>query len=112
MEVFPDSDLLLDKLSPVIAEFNKVVACNRAIVGARADHVEKRCNAVERTSYQKYTPFSSEFSFSVALRIVSLDNPNALIDKAFSSQAHVHEGDVELLRDVAVRSSGQSHYLF
>lgn len=50
VEVFPDGDLLLDEFGPVVWKFGEVCIGDREVVGARANHVEERCDAVERAS--------------------------------------------------------------
>jgi hypothetical protein len=112
MEILPDSNFLRNELGPVITELIIVFRGNRIVVTARTDHIEKRSNAVEGTPYKQNTPFSSEFSFSVSLRIVSFNNPDALVYQAFSSKSHVHQSDIELLRNITVRASSKPHNLF
>ena len=50
VEIFPHRDLLLDELSPLLLELDKVFVGYRQVVRPRTHHIEKGCDAVEGTS--------------------------------------------------------------
>ena len=51
VKVFPNSNLLLDELSPMVRELFKVKIGDGKIVRPRAHHVKKRCYTVKRASH-------------------------------------------------------------
>ena len=91
MEVFPNRDFLLDEFCPVIREPIEISILDRQVMGAGAHHVEERCDAVKGASDEQNASLSVKLRLAVPLRVVRLDNPNALIDKPFSVQSHQHE---------------------
>ena len=91
MEVFPNGDLLLDELRPVIREPIEVSILDRKVMGAGAHHVEERCDAVKGAADEQNASLSVKLGLAVPLWVVRLDDPNALIDKPFSVQSHQHK---------------------
>ena len=102
MEVFPNGDLLLDELRPVIREPIKVCILDRQVMSTGAHHVEERSDAVKGAADEQNASLSVKLRLAVPLGVVRLDDPNALIDKPFSVQSHQHKCLVQLLRDVTV----------
>ena len=112
VEIFPDTDFLLDELFPLFWEFNEVAVSNAHVVGPRAHHVEKRGHAVQGVSYQQQHSLSVKFGVPITLWVMRFDDPDPLIDEAFSGEAHEHEIFVELFKDVTIAAWSQPHDLF
>ena len=112
MKVFPNCDLLLDELSPVVRELFKVKIGDGQVVRPRADHVKKRSYTVKRATHQQYATLCSKLCLAVPLWVVRLHDPNAFINQALASQPHMHQRLVELLGDIAVRAADKAGDLF
>ena len=108
MKVFPNCDLLLDELSPVVWELIKVKIGDGQVVRPRADHVKKRSYTVKRATHQQYAALCSKLCLAVPLWVVRLHDPNAFINQALASQPHMHQRLVELLGDIAVRATDKA----
>ena len=91
MEIFPDADFLLDEFFPGFWEFDEVAVSNAPVVRTCAHHVEQWGHAVQGVSYQQQHSLSVKFGFAITLWVMRFDDPDPLIHKPFSGEAHQHQ---------------------
>jgi len=108
MEVFPDSNLLLDELRPLCREFIEIRISDRKVMCTGTDHVKKGSYTVERATDEQNAPLCAELCLAIALRIVCLDDPDTFINETFSRQSHMHERLIELLRDITIGTANET----
>lgn len=111
MEVLPHRHVLLDELAPHLRELDVILVIDRAVMCARANHIEEGRNGVNRVPHEQDGTLSIELGLAISLWIMRLDDHDALVYEALASQSHQHQVLVQLLRDVAVRAGREAHDL-